>query len=67
MGRDGGSDSPHIFFGCDCRRLNLRLSAMPVGDEVVEHSEGVRDAAQLERCRRSLLHRACFSTSFCPA
>ncbi len=45
MERDGGSDSPHIFFGCDCRCLNLRLSAMPVGDKVVEHSKGIRDVA----------------------
>jgi len=45
MGQDGGSDSPHIFFGCNRRRLNLRLFAMLVGDKVVEHSEGIRDAA----------------------
>ncbi len=44
MGRDGGSGSPHIFLGSNRRRFSLRLFAMLVGDKVVEHSEGIRDA-----------------------
>ncbi len=45
MGRDDGSDSPHILFGCNRRRLSLRLFAMLVGDEVVEHSKSIGDDA----------------------